>query len=163
MVEFPEFILRTIFAGGCGLLVGLDREIKNKPLGAQAYLLVSLSSAALMIITLNFSLGKPANDEDVMMDPTRLIQGIVGGIGFLGAGAIMTTDDSGRLRGVASGAAIWGAGAIGVACGLGYLKEAAFVSVLIFVILNIHGCVRGLFPKASATRTKEDEPSSLDQ
>lgn len=145
MIEFPEFVLRVLFAGGCGLLVGVDREIKNKPLGAQAYLLVALASAALMVVTLNFSLGTLAEDDDLVMDPTRLIQGIVGGIGFLGAGAIMTNDESGRLRGVASGAAIWGAGVIGVACGLGYLKEAAFIAVLIFAILNLYGWVQGLF------------------
>lgn len=149
MIEFPEFVLRVLFAGGCGLLVGVDREIKNKPLGAQAYLLVALASAALMVVTLNFSLGTLAEDDDLVMDPTRLIQGIVGGIGFLGAGAIMTNDESGRLRGVASGAAIWGAGVIGVACGLGYLKEAAFIAVLIFAILNLYGWVQGLFRDSS--------------
>jgi putative Mg2+ transporter-C (MgtC) family protein len=138
MVEFPEFILRTLFAGACGLVVGIDREIKDKPLGAHAYILVALGSAALMVVTLNFSLSSMANDGDMTIDPTRLIQGIVGGIGFLGAGAIMTSDDSHRLRGVGSGAAIWGAGAIGVACGLGYLKEAAFLAGITFLILNLH-------------------------
>lgn len=157
MIEFPEFVLRTLFAGACGLLVGVDREIKNKPLGAQAYLLVALASSALMVVTLNFSLGDAGNDDDLTMDPTRLIQGIVGGIGFLGAGAIMTTDESGRLRGVASGAAIWGAGAIGVACGLGYLKEAAFISVLIFAILNLHGWVQNLFENS---RDDANRPSA---
>ena len=138
MVEFSEFMLRTLFAGGCGLLVGLDREIKNKPLGAHAYILVALGSAALMVVTLNFSLSTMANDQDMTVDPSRLIQGIVGGIGFLGAGAIMSSNDSKRLRGVGSGAAIWGAGAIGIACGLGYLVEAAFLAAVTFAILNLH-------------------------
>ena len=138
MVEFSEFMLRTLFAGGCGLLVGLDREIKNKPLGAHAYILVALGSAALMVVTLNFSLSTMANDQDMTVDPSRLIQGIVGGIGFLGAGAIMSSNDSKRLRGVGSGAAIWGAGAIGIACGLGYLAEAAFLAAVTFAILNLH-------------------------
>ena len=69
--------------------------------------------------------------------PPRLIQGIVGRIGFLGAGASMSLIDHGRLKGVRSGAAIWALGSIGIACGLGFLKEAAFISVLIFVVLNI--------------------------
>ena len=138
MVEFSEFMLRTLFAGGCGLLVGLDREIKNKPLGAHAYILVALGSAALMVVTLNFSLSTMADDQDMTVDPSRLIQGIVGGIGFLGAGAIMSSNDSKRLRGVGSGAAIWGAGAIGIACGLGYLAEAAFLAAVTFAILNLH-------------------------
>ena len=137
MVEFGEFALRVLFAGGCGLVVGLDREIKGKPLGAGAYVLVAIGSAALMVVTLNFALSSMAEDQAITADPTRLIQGIVGGIGFLGAGAIMSPGDSGRLKGVGSGAAIWTVGAVGVACGLGFFKEAAFVSVLVFVVLNL--------------------------
>ena len=139
---FGEFIIRVLFAGMCGLLVGLDREIRDKPMGAQAYILVAMSSAALMTLTLTFSLSPLADDKDITLDPTRLIQGIVGGIGFLGAGAIMTGENGSRLRGVGSGAAVWGSGAIGVASGLGYLKEAAFLSVMIFVVLNLYGIVR---------------------
>lgn len=138
MIEFTDFVYRTCFAGLCGLAVGLDREIKNKPLGARAYILVAMGSAALMTVTLNFSMSSMANDGDLTIDPTRLIQGIVGGIGFLGAGAIMSGDDSGRLRGVGSGAAIWCAGAIGVASGLAYFAEAAFVAGLVFAVLNLH-------------------------
>ncbi len=137
MVDFGEFILRVLFSGGCGLVVGLDREIKGKPLGAGAYVLVAIGSAALMTVTLNFALSGLAEEDAITIDPIRLIQGIVGGIGFLGAGAIMSPNDNGRLKGVRSGAAIWAVGSIGVACGLGYLKEAAFISVLIFAVLNI--------------------------
>jgi len=137
MIEFSDFVLRVLFAGGCGLIVGLDREIKGKPLGAGAYVLVAIGSAALMIVTLNFAMSSMAENEAMNVDPTRLIQGIVGGIGFLGAGAIMSPNKDGRLRGVGSGAAIWSVGSIGVACGLSYLKEAAFMAVLIFIVLNV--------------------------
>lgn len=137
MIEFNEFVVRVLFAGCCGLIVGLDREIKGKPLGAGAYVLVAIGSAALMTVTLNFALSNMVEDEAIQSDPTRLIQGIVGGIGFLGAGAIMSPGSNGRLKGVGSGAAIWSVGSIGVACGLGFLKEAAFISVLIFVVLNV--------------------------
>jgi len=137
VVDFGEFVLRVLFSGVCGLVVGLDREIKGKPLGAGAYVLVAIGSAALMTVTLNFALSGMADDDAITIDPTRLIQGIVGGIGFLGAGAIMSPSDDGRLKGVRSGAAIWAVGSIGIACGLGFLKEAAFISGLIFACLNI--------------------------
>jgi putative Mg2+ transporter-C (MgtC) family protein len=137
LIEFWDFALRVVFAGLCGCVVGIDREVKGKPLGARAYILVSIGSAALMVITLNFALGTLVSDPAINVDPTRMIQGLVGGIGFLGAGAIMSNTDSGRLRGVGSGAAIWAVGAIGVACGLGYLKEGAFLAVLIFLVLNM--------------------------
>lgn len=164
MIEFLEFILRTLFAGACGLVIGFDREVKNKPLGVRAYILVALASAALMAVTLNFSLSSMADDNDMTIDPTRLIQGIVGGIGFLGAGAIMTTHDGSRLRGVASGAAIWGAGAIGVACGLGYLREAAFVAAVIFVILNLPDWFRRIFGGSDdRAETSRDDGTKLER
>lgn len=141
-MEFWEFAGKVLFAGLCGLVIGVDREIRQKPMGAQAYILVAMSASALMTLTLSFALSDMVNDRDISLDPTRLIQGIVGGIGFLGAGAIMTRDDGSRLRGVGSGAAIWGAGAIGVSCGLGYLKEAAFLAGMIFLVLNLYGLLR---------------------
>lgn len=157
MIDFFDFALRILFAGLCGLVVGIDREIKHKPLGARAYILVAVTSAALMSVTLNFSLGPLAGDSDMMVDPTRLIQGIVGGIGFLGAGAIITNEKDGRLRGVGSGAAIWGAGAIGIACGLGYFAEAGFTAVLIFIVLNLHSWFKRHGPLDS------DEPEKSDK
>lgn len=139
MIGFPEFVLRVVFAGLCGLLIGLDRRIKNKPLGARAYILIALGSAALMAVLVNFSLGPVADDDSIQIDPAKVVQGIVGGIGFLGGGAIIRNDRDGHLRGVASGAAIWGAGTIGIASGLGYLKEAAFVAILTFAVLGLPG------------------------
>jgi putative Mg2+ transporter-C (MgtC) family protein len=59
MVDFWDFAFRVLFAGVCDCIVGLDREIKGKPLGARAYILVSIGSAALMAITLNFGLSTP--------------------------------------------------------------------------------------------------------
>jgi len=159
MIEFTDFAFRTCFAGLCGLAVGLDREIKNKPLGARAYILVAMGSAALMTVTLNFSMSSIANDGDLTIDPTRLIQGIVGGIGFLGAGAIMSGDESGRLRGVGSGAAIWCSGAIGVASGLGYFAEAAFVAGLVFAVLNLHDLILSLVNKSKTGVDGETDTS----
>lgn len=135
MIEYSEFLSRIAAAAFCGFLVGIEREIKSKPLGARAYILTAAASATWMIFKLNFSIQTSEIDDGFSVDPTRLIQGLVGAIGFLGAGAIMSTTERGRLRGVASGAAIWGVGAIGVACGMGYVKEALTLAVLYGAVL----------------------------
>jgi len=135
VVETTDFLLRVGLATVFGLIVGLDRQIKRKPLGAQAYMLISAGSAAMMILAMNYGAGAMAEDDAIGVDPTRVIQGILGGIGFLGAGAIISQNDEGRLRGVASGAAIWTVGGIGIATGLGYLIEAGFLALLTFAIL----------------------------
>lgn len=134
-VEYWSFVLRVLVGAGCGLLVGIDREIKKKPLGARAFILTGAACAAWTATTINFSLDLADVDGSIGLDPTRLIQGIVGAIGFLGAGAIISTSDNGHLRGIASGAAIWGVGACGVAAGMGYLAEAATLAVFYFIIL----------------------------
>lgn len=137
-VSNSEFLLRLGVAALCGLLVGIDREVKHKPLGARTYILVTSASAAWVMITINFSIDAAEAFPDLGSDPTRVIQGLIGAIGFLGAGAIITQRETGRLRGVASGAAIWGTGVIGIACGLGYFVQAFTVAVLFFGVLNIY-------------------------
>ena len=147
-VSTEEFLIRLGAALICGLLVGLDREIKHKPLGARAYILVSSGSAAWVMITINFSIQAAAAIPDLSSDPTRVIQGLIGAIGFLGAGAIISQSDTGRLRGVASGATIWGTGAIGIACGLGFFAEALATAFVFCAVLNGYDALtRGLNDK----------------
>ena len=134
-VDTLDFCIRVGLATLLGLLVGMDRQIKRKPLGAQAYMLISSGSAAMMIVAMNYGASAMADNQSIGVDPTRVIQGTLGGIGFLGAGAIISQNENGRLRGVASGAAVWTSGGIGIAAGLGYLIEAGFLAVLTFSIL----------------------------
>lgn len=135
-IDIETFALRACVALVLGLLVGIDRQIKYKPLDARVYSLIALGSACFMMITLNVALGPSPTEASVAIDPSRVIQGLIGGIGFLGAGAIIGGGE-GRLRGVGSGAAVWVVGSVGIACGLGYFAEAAIVAVLTFLILFI--------------------------
>ncbi|WHP70580.1 MgtC/SapB family protein [Phaeobacter inhibens] len=98
-------------------------------------MLICLGCCALTMLTLN--LAATAQEGTAAVDPSRTIQGIVGGIGFLGAGAIMSTTETGKLRGVGSGAAIWVVGVVGIAVGFGFIAEAASVALLAFLILTI--------------------------
>ncbi|WP_297341914.1 MgtC/SapB family protein [Pseudophaeobacter sp.] len=107
MIEITDFMLRAGVATALGFLIGFEREKKAKPLGIRTYMLIALGSAGLMMVTLNFSLSTIAGDPDMSVDPTRVIQGMLGGLGFLGGGAIISNTSDGRLRGVGSGAAIW--------------------------------------------------------
>lgn len=138
MISYSDFLFRIGAALVCGLLVGLDREIKSKPLGLRAYIMTATASAAWIMLTLNFSIETSGDASDISLDPTRIIQGLVGAIGFLGAGAIISSHEAGRLRGVASGAAVWAVGAIGVACGMGYVAEGFTLAVLYAALLLVY-------------------------
>lgn len=143
MVDIETFVFRSLIALGLGLVVGLDREFKHKPLGMRAYMLVCLGSAAVSMVSLNIA--SEAEAKDVIFDLSRVVSGIVGGIGFLGAGAIMSNRSNGKLRGVGSGSLIWVVGIIGLAVGFGYVVEAASVTLMSFLILTLVGWLRSRF------------------
>lgn len=134
-LSFGNFVLRLGAALFCGVIIGLEREMKHKPAGVNAFMIVSMASAAYTMATMEFAAAYA--DSDVSADPTRLVQGLVGGMGFLGAGAIIGSRSGDYLQGIATGALIWLAGSIGIACGLGLYVYALIVSVMAAAALII--------------------------
>ena len=116
-----------------GSAVGLNRDLHGKPAGVRTHALVSLGSAVAVII----SLGLPG--EVKSMDPNaigRVLQGILTGIGFLGAGVILR-NPAGHVTGLTTAATVWLCAVLGVTCGLGYwsvLIIAAGLSVLVLAL-----------------------------
>ncbi len=135
-----EIMLRLGIAVFCGLFVGLDREIKHKNVGVRTYLLVCLGAAGFSLMTLEMTHFYTTIYKTINPDPTRVIQGVVTGIGFLGGGAILQA--KGHVTGVATGASIWVCGAIGVACGYGFYWHAVIMAGYAFFILAIVGWLR---------------------
>lgn len=138
-IDMPawEVTLRLLVAALLGMIVGIEREIRNKPAGLRTHMLVAIGSAAFIILGLQLVQGPLKGQDSVMADPTRIIEGIVGGIGFLGAGAII--QGGGKVAGLTTGATIWVAGAIGVACGTGYYDLATLLTVLVVIIVFVLG------------------------
>lgn len=121
-MHWQEMILRLMVALVLGALAGCDRERRGKPAGLKTFALVSLGAATFTLISVQL-----INDAVAAggqgYNPLRLVAGIVGGIGFLGAGTIIHS--GGDVEGVTTAAGIWIVGAIGVACGAGYYVIAA--------------------------------------
>lgn len=151
------FVLRVAVALVLGLVLGLDREAKNAPVGVRTFALVSMGAAAYTMLTLQ--LGEIAAERvDLVVDPSRLIQGLIGGIGFLGAGAIIGSRSEHRVRGIATGAAIWVAGALGVSCGLGLYWWAAAVTGMALALLLVSEYAEAKFGKRDdVVRNADDE------
>lgn len=134
-MDTGTFMLRLVIALILGAALGFDREIKGAPVGVRTFSLVSLGSAAYIMLALRL-LQIEALENEASIDPSRIIQGLIGGIGFLGAGAVIGgMSDDNKVRGIATGAAIWIAGAIGAACGLGFYWEAGGICVAAISIL----------------------------
>jgi putative Mg2+ transporter-C (MgtC) family protein len=130
--------LRLFLAALLGGVVGWDRESNKKPAGLRTHMMVCLGSAAFMLFALKVfdDLKGPSSTG---MDPTRIIEGIVGGIGFLGAGSIIQRGAS--VEGITTAAGIWVVGAVGVACGAGYYAIAAVTVAFTLLILRVVGMI----------------------
>lgn len=149
-LSIDTILLRLILASILAMLIGLERETKDKPAGLKTHMLVGIGSAAFFLIFIEFALGPLKDAEGISPDPTRVIQGVVTGIGFLGAGAII---QGGRdVKGLATGAGIWVAGGIGLACGGGYFVIAGIVTVFTLITLSVVGWIERRFLKGSASR-----------
>lgn len=143
--EYPfyEIALRLLAAMAGGAVLGIEREVRQKPAGLRTNMLVSLGAAATILLTLDmcrevaaFAAQVDASRTRVPnLDPLRVLAGVIGGVGFLGAGAIFKSE--GDVEGLTTAAAIWTSAAIGMACGAGRFEIAATTVVLAFVILAV--------------------------
>ncbi len=136
-VSLEVLTLRLFIAAICGVLIGWERERKNKPAGLKTYTLVCIGSATFFLIFIEFALGGLKDAEGLSPDPSRVIEGVITGIGFLGAGAFIRGNND--VAGLTTGAGIWVAGGIGLACGAGYFHIAGLVTAFTLVTLLIAG------------------------
>lgn len=159
---FVRLLLSIIFSG----LIGLERERNNSSAGLKTHILVSMGSTIIALIqieVISFVANNP--EPNVRVDTVRLIAQVVSGIGFLGAGAIMTTKRT--IVGLTTAASIWGVSGIGLALGMGFYEISIVGSLLILTVLIVfkrifvvHGPQQVLV-KFFQEKEAEDEIKSL--
>jgi putative Mg2+ transporter-C (MgtC) family protein len=132
-----DVVTRLGLATFVGMIIGLEREWRQKPAGLRTHMLVSLASAAFTIITFELFQASLEMAPDSKGDPVRVIEGVIAGVAFLGAGTII--QGRGEVKGLTTGASIWLAGATGLACGGGYYVIAGITVGLAVVILAVLG------------------------
>ncbi|MGX5913784.1 MgtC/SapB family protein [Aliidiomarina sp. Khilg15.8] len=134
--EIPvlDMLTRLAVAAGLALFLGLERELHGKPAGLRSHMLVSLGSATFIIIGLSILFATAEGDPSARIDPSRVVEGVIGGIGFLGAGSIIRS--GAQIQGITTGASIWLAGAIGVSAGINNFPLAIMVTVIALIIMT---------------------------
>jgi putative Mg2+ transporter-C (MgtC) family protein len=125
-------IIELLVAFGLSALIGLEREIQGKSAGLRTQAIVGTSAALILIIS-KYGFSDVLTQGTVVLDPSRVAAQIVSGIGFLGAGLIITR--RGAVHGLTTAAAVWETAAIGMAAGAGLLLLAVAVTILHFVIV----------------------------
>jgi putative Mg2+ transporter-C (MgtC) family protein len=121
------FWLRIAVAVLCGGLIGLERQLRGKPAGIRTSMLVCLGTALFVRLGIEMQVAGPG------VDPTRVLGQVVTGIGFLGAGVILTRE--GIVIGVTSAAVIWMLAGIGAAIGLDRHAEAVAITLVVVLVL----------------------------
>jgi putative Mg2+ transporter-C (MgtC) family protein len=128
-----------------GTLIGLERTFHGRPAGFRTHALVCLASSLLMLLTLyQEQWGGKLSHETVRLDPTRMAQGIMTGIGFLGAGVIFKEGLS--VRGLTTAASIWITAAIGILLGAGFYFLAAVATLAALGVLSVFRWLERLVP-----------------
>jgi putative Mg2+ transporter-C (MgtC) family protein len=154
--DWAEILLRLGVATLAGGLIGLDRDLHGKPVGLKTLGLVGLATAMVVL------LADPASEPGRVSDAaSRIIQGILTGIGFLGAGVIVRTEHRFRIRGLTSAACTWFAACIGTACGVGHWRIVTVALAIAFALLTIGRRLERLLHRALGGREDPDPGQQL--
>jgi len=125
--EVTQLVVRLLVAAFLGGLLGLERELQGKAAGIRTHMLVAASSALIVVVPLQMGL-----DGEAL---SRVLQGLLAGIGFLCAGAILKLEREEQVTGLTTAASVWMTSAIGIAAGLGRETTAALATLLVLFIL----------------------------
>ena len=128
IILITKRILLTVVLTG---LIGAERQMSHKGAGLRTHILVGVGSALITLTSLYLF---DIFNQDSAIDPSRMIAGIVTGIGFLCAGTIIRGGTS--IMGLTTAASMWTASGIGIAVGVGYGSGAIVVSVVVFIVLT---------------------------
>ena len=149
-----DIAARLVTAIACGAVIGLNRDLHHKQAGVRTNALVSLGAALAVIVVM-----PPGVSDSQRIDAlSRVIQGVLTGIGFLGAGVILRDPSTRRVSGLTTAAAIWLAALLGIASGAGAYRIAALAIVFGLVAIVCGGPFERLF-----RRSVEPQESDADR
>jgi putative Mg2+ transporter-C (MgtC) family protein len=129
VAQLTRILLRLALAALLGFVLGFEREQKGKAAGVRTHMLVAIGSAMFVLI--------PQQTGITPADMSRVIQGLVAGVGFLCAGTILKGRSEQQVEGLTTAAGLWMTAAIGMACGLGREVTAVLSALLALVVLSL--------------------------
>ncbi|HYC49221.1 MAG TPA: MgtC/SapB family protein [Burkholderiales bacterium] len=145
--EYLTIVAHLLLATVAGAMIGYERSYQGRPAGFRTHTLVCIASALLMLLAIYQDRWFAASAEIVRVDPTRMAQGIMTGIGFLGAGVIVK--DGASVRGLTTAASIWITAAIGVLAGTGFYFAVVIGTALTLGTLSMFRWIEARMPALS--------------
>ncbi|WP_447043881.1 MgtC/SapB family protein [Vreelandella sp. H-I2] len=147
--EFVVVVIRLLLAAILGGLLGLEREQRGKAAGIRTHMLVCMGAAVFIFI--------PEQTGISDSEMSRVIQGVIAGIGFLCAGTIITRKDEKGASGLTTAAGVWLTAAIGIAVGLGREQTAVLCTVLAWMVLYLVPFFSRPISKKKASHSEDDD------
>lgn len=167
-ISWLDIIIRVVIAIFVGMLIGIERELSYHPAGIKTHALVCLGAAITTMISAEMCyslMGDAALDASSKVDMSRIASGVVSGIGFIGAGAIIKSKDGSVVTGITTAATIWVSGCMGLAIGMGYFRIVTIAMVAILFITIMLKSLEDKFIKRRGMRfievITEDKSSAL--
>lgn len=130
-LSWLDILLRIGAAILLSLTLGVERFLRKKPIDFRPFVIIALAACTLVLAVSEY--GIKVNDSALDVDPSRVVQGVLTGIGFIAAGALFREDKT--VYGAGSATSIWAAGALGLICGFGLLWLAAILSIGLLLVL----------------------------
>ncbi|GAF66671.1 hypothetical protein BTS2_3573 [Bacillus sp. TS-2] len=130
-----EFVIKISLSLLLGLAIGIDRQMKHKPLGLKTSMVICIASCLVTIVSIESFYKFAPEGISTNMDPMRLAAQIVSGVGFLGAGVILRRNND-VISGLTTAAMIWAASGLGIAIGAGFYLESFYTVLLILIAIN---------------------------
>jgi len=150
MPDWIEIILRVSAAALVGGGIGLNRHLHHKAVGLRTLSLVACGAAGLVVATLHAAGG--SSHVDAM---SRVLQGIMTGVGFIGAGVIMRNPTNDKIQGLTTAAAVWITAALGALCGIGEWRIVIVLSSVVAIVLLTGGPIERWCDTALRNKPKE--------
>lgn len=126
-----------------GSIIGLERELKHKPVGIKTCSIIAITTCVLTIVSIQAAEHYAQVSENIRTDPMRLAAQVISGIGFLGAGVILHKKND-AISGLTTAAIIWAAAAIGIATGAGFIFDALIATAMILIAIRFSPLVQRL-------------------
>jgi len=133
-LELQDVGLRLLAAAGVGGAIGINRDVEDKPIGMRTLGLVALSAAIVSVASIQVP-GIAEHPDALSRVVQGILQGVMAGIGFIGAGVILRDREAGTVRGLTTAATVWVTAALGVACGLGAWRVVVIGTIIALLLL----------------------------
>jgi putative Mg2+ transporter-C (MgtC) family protein len=157
-IEWQDSLMRLGAATAAGMAIGINRDLTNKPIGMRTLALVSLGAAAVTVSSIQFSFMD--NHPDALSRVVQgVIQGVMAGISFIGAGVILRDYKAGDVTGLTTAATVWVTAALGIACGLGaWMIVVTTLALALLVLVGLAGADAFIARKAARRQGTDIKP-----